>query len=43
MVHKNTVRYRVNQAEELLGRRAFDSPTEVELALRYYELLMVPE
>lgn len=41
-VHKNTVRYRVNQAEELLGRKAFDSPTEVELALRYYDLLVVP-
>lgn len=41
-VHKNTVRYRVSQAEDLLGRRAFDAPTEVELALRYYELFIAP-
>ncbi len=39
-VHKNTVRYRVNQAEELLGRKAYDAPTETELALRYYDLFL---
>lgn len=39
-VHKNTVRYRVNQAEELLGRRAYDAPTETELALRYYDAFL---
>lgn len=39
-VHKNTVRYRVNQAEELLGYPVSDAPTEVEIALRYYELFM---
>ncbi|KAA1420922.1 hypothetical protein F0U44_00830 [Nocardioides humilatus] len=42
-VHKNTVRYRVNQAEELLGRRAYDAPTETELALRYYEAFLATE
>ncbi|WP_183093820.1 PucR family transcriptional regulator [Nocardioides stalactiti] len=39
-VHKNTIRYRVNQAEELLGRRAYDAPTETELALRYHEAFL---
>lgn len=34
-VHKNTVRYRVNQA--------YDAPTETELALRYYEMFMPSE
>ncbi|MEZ0579047.1 PucR family transcriptional regulator [Nocardioides sp. MH1] len=42
-VHKNTVRYRVNQAEELLGRRAYDAPTETELALRYYDAFLASE
>ncbi|RHW23332.1 hypothetical protein D0Z08_30405 [Nocardioides immobilis] len=42
-VHKNTVRYRVNQAEELLGRKAYDAPTEIELALRYYEMFLASE
>lgn len=42
-VHKNTVRYRVNQAEELLGRKAYDAPTEIEIALRYYDALLAGE
>jgi len=42
-VHKNTVRYRVNQAEELLGRKAYDAPTEIELALRYYDMFLASE
>lgn len=37
-VHKNTIRYRVNQAEALLGYPASKAPTEVELALRYYDM-----
>jgi DNA-binding PucR family transcriptional regulator len=35
-VHKNTVRYRVAQAEKLLGRPVTQSPVELALALRYY-------
>jgi DNA-binding PucR family transcriptional regulator len=42
-VHKNTVRYRVNQAEDLLGRKAYDAPTEIELALRYYDMFLASE
>lgn len=42
-VHKNTVRYRVNQAEELLGRKAYDAPTELEVALRYYDTFLASE
>ncbi|WP_203337352.1 PucR family transcriptional regulator [Nocardioides limicola] len=42
MVHKNTVRYRVNQAEELLGHPAGRAPTELELALRYYDAFLAP-
>ena len=33
-VHKNTVRYRIERAEELMGRRVADSSTEIEVALR---------
>ena len=36
-VHKNTVRYRVAQAEELLGSPLSEGRAEVELALRYLE------
>ncbi|TCJ31030.1 PucR family transcriptional regulator [Nocardioides jejuensis] len=36
-VHKNTVRYRVAQAEALLGAPLASGRTEVELALRYLE------
>lgn len=39
-VHKNTVRYRTNQAETLMGYPASRAPTEVELALRYHELFI---
>lgn len=35
MVHKNTVRYRVAQAEALLGSPLSEGRAEVELALRY--------
>jgi len=38
-VHKNTVRYRVAQAEKHLGRSSSRS-AEVEFALRYYALFM---
>ena len=34
-VHKNTVRYRVDRAEELLGRPVSESSTELALALRW--------
>lgn len=36
-VHKNTVRYRVSQAEALLGTPEKWVPAEVELAIRYYD------
>ncbi|GAA4817956.1 PucR family transcriptional regulator [Nocardioides caeni] len=36
VVHKNTVRYRVERAEELMGRRVSESPTEIDMALRCY-------
>lgn len=35
-VHKNTVRYRVSQAEEVLGRPVSQAPIELALALRYH-------
>lgn len=38
LVHKNTVRYRVERAEELLGRPVSSAPTELELALRCFAL-----
>lgn len=41
-VHKNTVRYRVSQAEELLGAKAVTSRAEVEVALRYYDMFVAP-
>lgn len=34
-VHKNTVRYRLSRAEELLGRPLALRPAQLELALRY--------
>ena len=34
-VHKNTVRYRLARAEELLGRQLSQRPAQLELALRY--------
>lgn len=33
-VHKNTVRYRIERAEELMGRRLADGSTEIDMALR---------
>lgn len=35
-IHKNTVRYRVGQAEEILGRPVHQAPVELALALRYH-------
>lgn len=40
-VHKNTVRYRIERAEELMGRRIADSPTEIDIALRCHETYLV--
>lgn len=37
-VHRNTVRYRLNRAEELLGHRITERIGHVELALRYIDL-----
>ena len=43
-VHKNTVRYRIERAEELMGRRVSDRPTEIDMALRCHTtFLSVPE
>ena len=39
-VHRNTVRYRLNRAEELMGHR-ITRIGDVELALRYVELFGV--
>lgn len=35
-VHKNTVRYRLAQAERALGRRIGERPGDLDLALRYH-------
>ena len=40
-VHRNTVRYRLNRAEELLGHRITERLGHVELALRYVDLFGV--
>ncbi|NMO01599.1 hypothetical protein HH308_10280 [Gordonia sp. TBRC 11910] len=40
-VHKNTVRYRLGKAEELLGHPLSERATEVDLALRYVALFGV--
>ncbi|HEY5854315.1 MAG TPA: helix-turn-helix domain-containing protein [Aldersonia sp.] len=37
-VHRNTVRYRLNRAEELMGHRITERIGHVELALRYLDL-----
>jgi hypothetical protein len=42
-VHRNTVRYRLNRAEELIGHPVAERVGHVELALRYVELFGVPE
>jgi hypothetical protein len=39
-VHKNTVRYRVERAEELMGRRVIDDSTEIDVALRCHEMFI---
>lgn len=36
-IHRNTVRYRISQAEETLGRRLDRNTAEVEVALRFHE------
>jgi hypothetical protein len=41
-VHKNTVRYRLTRAEELLGHPLAERAAKVELALRYVELFGPP-
>lgn len=41
-VHRNTVRYRLTRAEELLGRSVADRTAHLELALRYVEFFGVP-
>ncbi len=41
VVHKNTVRYRIERAEELMGRRLSDSPTEIDVALRCHDTYLV--
>lgn len=42
IVHKNTVRYRLAQAEEALGRPLTEGRTELDLALRYHERMLTP-
>jgi hypothetical protein len=37
LVHKNTIRYRVRQAEEVLGYKAKDRRADLEVALRHME------
>ncbi len=41
-VHKNTVRYRLARAEELLGHPLTDNAAKVEVALRYVSLFGPP-
>lgn len=41
-VHKNTVRYRIARAEELLGHPLSQRSTQVELALRWISLFGAP-
>lgn len=42
-IHKNTVRYRLSQAENMLGFPVTTSPTEVDIALRYFATFMEGE
>ncbi|MBE9372877.1 helix-turn-helix domain-containing protein [Saccharopolyspora sp. HNM0983] len=42
-VHKNTVRYRLNRAEELIGHPLTERSGLVELALRYIEVFGAPD
>jgi DNA-binding PucR family transcriptional regulator len=41
-VHKNTVRYRIARAEELLGHPLLERSTQLELALRWVALFGTP-
>jgi len=41
-VHRNTVRYRLAKAEELLGRPLSDRPRHIALALQYVSFLGAP-
>ncbi|HVK29376.1 MAG TPA: helix-turn-helix domain-containing protein, partial [Nocardioides sp.] len=38
VVHRNTIRYRLGQAEELLGRPIAKISAELAMALRHHEL-----
>lgn len=40
IVHKNTVRYRLNQVEKILGRDIAESPIDLALALNYHEAFL---
>jgi DNA-binding PucR family transcriptional regulator len=42
-VHKNTVRYRLARAEEVLGRPLSQRPAQLELSLRYLAWFGPPE
>lgn len=42
-VHKNTVRYRLAQAEELIGHPLTERRTEVAVALRCWERFVVSD
>lgn len=41
-VHKNTVRYRLGQAERTLGRPVTERSGDLELALRYFDTFLAP-
>jgi hypothetical protein len=41
-IHKNTVRYRVGQAEKLLGHGLLERVRDLALALDYYETFLAP-
>jgi DNA-binding PucR family transcriptional regulator len=41
-VHRNTVRYRLNRAEELIGHSLAERTAHLELALRYVDIFGVP-
>lgn len=43
VVHKNTVRYRLGQAEDLLGYRVSQAPPELGIALRYYDTFLAQD